>query len=87
MAHRADGKGSKEGQSSEPHYITTGGGVLVAPAIYQNGLPGDPPKPKMRGDAKPIGTAPFPGGGAATNRGGGPLGAFGFTKRQGGGKG
>ena len=74
----AGAKNGKEGMSSEPTHFTTPGGVLMGVAGFQNGIPGNPPAPKMRGDAKPVGSNNWPQGGAARNKGGPALGAFGI---------
>ena len=77
-SHRASGKGEgKEGMSSEPPHITTPGGVLTPVAGFQNGIPGNPPAPKMRGDAKPMGSWTFPLS-AKNPSNSGPYGAFGI---------
>ena len=77
--HRANsGKNeNKEGMSSEPPYILTQGKVLVSPVIFQEGIPGSPNRPKMRGDAKPIGSWNFPAS-AKNPSNKGPYGAFGI---------
>jgi hypothetical protein len=44
----------KEGMSSDKPFHVTHGKVATPVAGFENGLPGDPPPPRMRGDAKPI---------------------------------
>lgn len=78
-------KDDKEGMSSERPWILTKGKILTAPVIFTNGIPGDPPKPKMRGDAKPMDSWHFPQT-AKNTLNGGPMGAFGI-KSQAKGKG
>ena len=85
--HRASGKNeNKEGMSSEPPYIITQGKVMVSPVIFQNGIPGSPARPKMRGDAKPIGSSTFPQSKKNPSNSG-PYEAFGIQKNVEGGRG
>lgn len=79
-------KDGKEGQSSEPHYILTPGKVMAGPVIFANGFPGEPARPKMRGDAKEIGTSNFPLGGKNVSNNG-PYQAFGLKGTNANGRG
>jgi hypothetical protein len=80
------GNGDKEGMSSERPWVLTKGKILTAPVIFTNGIPGDPPAPKMRGDAKPMGSWQAPV--AAKNpSNSGPYQAFGIRSAQQEGKG
>lgn len=79
-SHRASGKGEgKEGMSSEKPYYQTRGKLVVAPILLgdHGGIPGSPPSPKMRGDAKPMGSWTFPLS-AKNPSNSGPYGAFGI---------
>lgn len=64
MAARHVGRHSDKGEmgprGSEPHYVVTPGKIMCAPAIFADGFPGNPAKPKMRGNAKEMGTSQFP---------------------------
>jgi hypothetical protein len=77
---------AKEGMSSEPPYIVTQGKVMVSPVIFQEGIPGSPNRPKMRGDAKPIGSWNFPESKKNPSNSG-PYGAFGIKGENQGGRG
>lgn len=83
-AHRGTGKsGGQEARSSEPHYVLTPGKLMVGPSIYANGLPGEPAAPRMRGDAKAVGSANYPLGSKNVSNTG-PYGAFGIKSNANG---
>ncbi len=71
---------NKEGMSSEPVYTVTPGGIMTGPVQFQS-LNGNPPEPKMRGDAKPVGSHGFPASRKQSGAGG-ALGAFGFGGKK-----
>ena len=79
MAKSGNGKSVKnsEGRSGEPHYVLTPGKLMAGPSIFANGLPGNPAAPKMRGDAKAVGSAGYPQG-ARNPSNNGPMKAFGI---------
>lgn len=70
-----------------PHYVLTPGKLMAGPAIFENGLPGNPSAPRERGDAKAVGSANYPMS-AKNPKNTGPLKAFGLKGSGGvGGKG
>lgn len=75
---------SKDGKG--PHYVLTPGKLMAGPAIFANGLPGNPAAPTTRGDAKPVGSANYPMG-ARNPSNSGPFKAFGIRGTNDNGKG
>jgi len=73
----------KEGMSSERPYILTSGKVLTPVVGFANGIPGNPPAPKMRGDAKPVGSYNAPNG-MRNPSNNGPYKAFGMQNSSNG---
>lgn len=73
----------QESRKGGPHYVLTPGKLMAGPDIFANGLPGNPSAPKLRGDAKEVGTANYPLG-ARNPSNSGPFKAFGIRSNDGG---
>ena len=78
--------GGQSARGSEPHFVLTPGKIMCAPAIFADGFPGSPPKPKLRGNAKEMGSSHYPLS-AKNESNSGPYKAFGIRGENQNGKG